>query len=123
MPEFSLDEKARESAARTALEAAQSCRNDWKVLWARATYLRAVSPSVATSNNRMNILGAAKALGMAYSTIRPYVLAGEALALAGRVHLKSPPQQADLEIVEAAIEETARAPRRSSRAGLRNKIR
>jgi hypothetical protein len=123
MPELSTNDKAREAAAKAALEVAESSRNDWKVLWARATYLRAVSPSVATVKNPMNILGTAKALGAAYSTIRPYILAGEALAQAGRVHLTSPPQQVDLEIVEAALENASRAPRRSSRADSQNRNR
>lgn len=123
MPELNTDEKAREDAARAAMEAALAARNNWKVLWARATYLRAVSPSVATSRYRMNIMGTAKALGEAYSTIRPYVLAGEALAHAGRVQRTTAPQQADVNIVEAALEEAARGPRRSSRAGVRNKNR
>jgi hypothetical protein len=116
MMEINADKLAREEAARAAQEAALAARNDWKVLWARATYLRAISPSVATSGNRMNIMGAAKALGEAYSTVRPYVLAGEALARAGRVRLTSKPEQADMEIVEAALEEAARGPRRASRA-------
>ncbi|MHA7297690.1 hypothetical protein [Pseudarthrobacter sp. MDT3-1] len=115
---MNANELAREESARAALEAAEAARNDWKVLWARATYLRAVSPSVATAGRPMNILGAAKALGQAYSTVRPYVLAGEALARAGRVRFNSKPEQADVEIVEAAMEKAARAPRRASRAGV-----
>lgn len=120
MPELSMNEKAREAAARAALEAAESSRNTWKVLWARATYLRAISPSVATSRYPMNITGAARVLGMPVATVRPYVLAGKALAHAGRVQLTSAPEQADVRIVEAAMDEAARGPRRSSRAGIRN---
>lgn len=119
MPELNTDELAREHAARVSLEAAESSRNDWKVLWARATYLRAISPSVATSRYPMNITGAARALGKPVGTVRPYVLAGRALAHAGRVHLTSPPEQDDLIIVEAAMEEATRGPRRSSRAWAR----
>lgn len=119
MPELNTDELAREYAARVSLEAAESSRNDWKVLWARATYLRAISPSVATSRYPMNITGAARALGKPVGTVRPYVLAGRALALAGRVHLTSSPEQDDLIIVEAAMEEATRGPRRSSRAWAR----
>ncbi|MEJ1179564.1 MULTISPECIES: hypothetical protein [unclassified Pseudarthrobacter] len=115
MMEMNADELAREEAARAAQEAALAARNDWKVLWARATYLRAISPSVVTSRKRMNISGAARALGEAYSTVRPYVLAGEALAREGRVKLTSKPEQADMEIVETALEEAARGPRRASR--------
>lgn len=121
MPGLSIDEKSREVTARAALEAAESSRNDWKVLWARATYLRAISPSVATPRYPMNITGAARALGKPVGTVRPYVLAGEALARAGRVHLTSAPEQADLKIVETAMDEAARRPRRSSRAGLKKK--
>src|SRR4051812_25492428 len=105
MPEMSMAEKAREAAARAALEAAESSRNDWKVLWARATYLRAISPSVATPRYPMNVTGAARALGRPVATVRPYVLAGKALAQAGRVQLTSAPEQADLKIVEAAMDE------------------
>lgn len=116
MREMNANELASEAAARAALEAAKLARNDWKVLWARATYLRAVSPSVTTPGRPMNILGAARALGQAYSTVRPYVLAGEALDHAGRVRLTSKPEPADVKIVEAALDEAARAPRRASRA-------
>ncbi|WJH25431.1 hypothetical protein [Pseudarthrobacter defluvii] len=58
----------------------------------------------------MNVTGAAKALGKPVATVRPYVLAGKALAQAGRVQLTSPPEQADLKIVEAAMDEAAAAP-------------
>lgn len=115
------DELAREGAARAALEAATAARSDWKVLWARATYLRAIAPSVATPRYPMNIHGAAKALGKPYATVRPYVLAGKALAEAGRVELTSAPEQIDVNIVETAMEAAARAPRRLSRAAVRPK--
>lgn len=121
MVEMKADELARERAACAALEAAAAARNDWKVLWARATYLRAMSPSVATTRYPMNITGAAKALGKPYATVRPYVLAGKALAEAGRVELTSAPEQIDVNIVEAAMEAAARGPRRLSRAAVRPK--
>lgn len=71
----------------------------------------------------MNVTGAARALGKPVATVRPYVLAGKALAQAGRVQLTSPPEQVDLKIVEAAMDEAARRRRLSSRASTRNRNR
>lgn len=124
MLNLSTTEEAWEAAARAALEAADSSRNDWKVLWARGTCLRGISPSVAAPRYPLNVTGAAKALGKPVATVRPYILAGKALAQAGRVQRTSPPEQTDLKIVEAAMDEAARRPRRSSsRASTRNRNR
>ena len=103
--------------------AAEQARDEWKVLWARAAYLRAISPSVATARYPMNVTRALEALDVPYSTVRPYILAGQALAHEGRAHRTSPAEQIDLDIVEAAMDQAARAPRRASRNGVRQKNR
>lgn len=114
MLEWNAEEQAREDAAREAHEALLEAQDVRKVALARAAYLWAISPSVAIHSPR-NISGAGRVLGMPYATVRPYVLAGEALAEAGRVLRTSPPEPVDVEIVEAAIEKFANGPRREHR--------
>lgn len=108
------EEQAREDAAREALEIALAKRKEWKVLWSRATYLIATSPSVATDSRPRNTSGAARVVGWPYASVRPYVFAGEALDRAGRLH-RTTVDLVDLAIVEAAIDENANGPRRAHR--------
>lgn len=57
------EEQAAEDAAREAMDALLAAQDARKVLEARAAYLWAVSPSVATAEWEMNISGAARVMG------------------------------------------------------------
>lgn len=100
----------------SALEAAKLARSVAMVWMARTGYLTATHVRIASNRRPMNISAAAKELGMAYATLRPYVLAGQALADKGRVNLMDDPEQVDIDIVEKSFDEGARADRKAIRA-------
>lgn len=100
----------------SALEAAKLARSVAIVWMARTGYLTATHVTIASKRYPMNISAAAKELGMAYGTLRPYMLAGQALADKGRVYLMDDPEQVDIDIVEKSFDEGARADRKATRA-------
>ncbi|MEV7132655.1 hypothetical protein AB0N24_07170 [Arthrobacter sp. NPDC093128] len=103
-------------ASTSALEAAKLVRSVAIVWMARTGYLTATHVTIASKRHPMNITAAAKKLGMAYGTLSPYVLAGQALANKGRVKLMDDPEQVDIDIVEKSFDDGARADRKAIRA-------
>jgi hypothetical protein len=85
------------------------------VWMSRIAYRTMTHPDVASKRYPENITGAAKVLGMPVGTLRPYGLAGIALAKKDLAGLLSEPEPADLAIVEASFDATTRADQKAKR--------
>ena len=117
--------EARETFAHqsSVMEAAKQARDIAAVWMARSSYLTSIHPDMnGGKHGKQNISAAAKHLGMPYGTLRPYVLAGGALAKLDRVGVLGTPDAADVEAVRASIEATANARRRELNAKAKAKL-
>ena len=85
------------------------------VWMARIAYRAASHESIATSRYPYNITGAAKALGVNVTTLRPYAIAGAVLGKQDRAGLLSAPAQDDIAIVEKSFDDTTRAQQKEKR--------
>ena len=105
--DFDAAEGARAVAAHNKAVAA--------VWMSRIAYRTMTHPDVATKRYPENITGAAKVLGMPVGTLRPYGLAGIALAKKDMAGLLSVPEQDDIALVEASFDSTSRADQKAKR--------
>lgn len=93
-----------ESEAKGLKEAADLRYLNAQVVMARIAFKVASHSTIASKRYPTNVSRAAELLGMAYGTLRPYVLAGQALDREDRAGLLSAPEEIDREIVDEAIE-------------------
>jgi len=94
---------------------ARHARSVAAVWMARIAYRAASHESIATSRYPYNITGAAKALGVNVTTLRPYAIAGAVLGKQDRAGLLSAPAQDDIAIVEKSFDDTTRAQQKEKR--------
>jgi hypothetical protein len=100
---------ARKEYAHSAdvLKQAAHAQDSALVIMSRVAFQASVHPAII-GTGKQNISKAGEALGMPYSTIRPYVLAGGALFRHDRAFLLSEPEHDDFVIVNASFNANSR---------------
>ena len=98
-----------------ALRAAAHARSTAAVWMARIAYRAATHEAIATKRYPYNITGAAKALGRPVPTLRPYAIAGQALAQKDKAGLFSEPTDEERAIVEKSFDDGVRAQQKEKR--------
>jgi hypothetical protein len=90
-------------------------KNHALVIMSRRAFQASIHPAIV-GEGKQNISKAGQALGMPYSTIRPYVLAGGALFQQDRAFLLSEPDAEDARIVNGSFDDHSRKAQIEKRA-------